>query len=269
MRQFRSLLIERAKLHVWGLQVLGFAVHRHLPEHGSVAVHRHGWSQAIVYLKGAGEQSIGRMRARIEAGSLVLLPPRVPHAFTRRSQRPPLCIMINFRLRGAPAHRAVVRTLSRSELTALRQHVASLLRLQAGAGDALHWEAAVPVLQALSTVLRAGGWIRRTQSWGERPNPVVGAVLSRASEADSLADTIRRSGYHRDHLNRLVKKETGLTLGQYRAQQRLARAKQLLVGGVRVSDVCGSVGVPDQSYFARWFRRQTGQTPTGWARDQR
>lgn len=269
MRQFRSLLIERANLRVPGLQVTGFAVHRHLPEHGSVAVHRHGWSQAIVYLSGAGEQSVGRARARIEAGSLVLLPPRVPHAFARRSQRPPLCIMVNFRLRGAQAHRPVVRTLSRSELTVLRQHVAALLRLQAGDANALRWEAAIPVLQVLSTILRAGGWIQRTEPSGERPNPVVGAVLASVSEADPLAETVRRSGYHRDHLNRLVKKETGLTLGQYRAQQRLARAKQLLGSGVRVSEVCGAVGVPDQSYFARWFRRQTGQTPTAWARAQR
>jgi AraC family L-rhamnose operon transcriptional activator RhaR len=77
---------------------------------------------------------------------------------------------------------------------------------------------------------------------------------------------VQRSGYQRDHLNRLVKRETGLTLGQLRMQRRLARAKELLAQGIRVADVAEAVGVLDQNYFARWFRRQTGQPPSRWSR---
>ncbi|HWA85899.1 MAG TPA: helix-turn-helix transcriptional regulator, partial [Opitutus sp.] len=80
----------------------------------------------------------------------------------------------------------------------------------------------------------------------------------------TLQHVVQRSGYQRDHLNRLVKKETGLTLGQFRAQRRLSRAKELLARGVKVGDVAGEIGLPDQSYFARWFRRQTGQSPSHW-----
>ena len=92
----------------------------------------------------------------------------------------------------------------------------------------------------------------------------MGSLLSIVSHTTPLAESIRRSGYQRDHLNRLVKKETGLTLGQYRAQLRLAKAKELLDGGAKIAPTGAAIGLADQGYFARWFRRQTGQTPSAW-----
>lgn len=265
MRAFRPLLIDRVDVRVPGLQVSTLAVHRHLPEHASVAPHRHKWCQAIVYLSGAGQQAIGAARARIEAGTLVLLPPGVPHAFTRRSTQPPLCVLVDFRLRGSRTKRAAVCSLNRSEIAQLRQQVAHLMRLQSASGPALQWEGAVPVLQVLLTLLRAAGWIDRMPGGDREPaNRAVGELLATVSRTESLKETIRRSGYQRDHLNRLVKKETGLTLGQYRAQLRLAKAKELLAGGMQVAHAGAAVGLPDQGYFARWFRRQTGQTPSAW-----
>lgn len=267
MRRFRQLLIDRADIRVPGLRITTFAVHRHLAEHASVSAHRHSWSQAIVYLSGAGEQAIGSARARIEPGTLVLLPPGVPHAFTRRSADAPLCVLVDFRLRGARGRRAAVCSLNRSEIAQLRQHVAHLMGLQSGAGTALRWEGAVPVLQVLLTLLRAAGWIERVRMPAKSSgNRGVSLLLASLARTESLGDTIQRSGYHRDHLNRLVKKETGLTLGQYRAQLRLAKAKELLESGLQVAHVGAAVGLVDQAYFARWFRRQTGQTPSAWRR---
>lgn len=267
MLRFRSLLIDRLNLRMPGFQVLRLAVHRHMAEHASVELHRHAWCQALVYLRGAGVQTIGHTKARIEPGSLVVLPPGRPHAFVRSRGRTPLCVLVDFRLKGAKTRPPVVRSLSRSELAQLGQQVASLVNLQAGGGQALRLEGAVPVLQILVMLLRAAGWIDRVGSAGKRPgNPAIAQLLGRVSETDSLADAARQSGYHRDHLNRLVKQEIGLTLGQYRAQQRLAKAKELLRGAMQVAHVGSTVGFPDQSYFARWFRRQTGLTPTAWAR---
>jgi len=258
------LLIDRANLRVPGLRIDTFAIHRHLAEHASVAPHRHPWCQAIVYLSGAGEQVMGATRARIEPGTLVLLPPGLPHAFTRRGRQAPLCLLVDFTLQGARRRGAVVRSLNRSDIAQLRAHVAHLVRLQSGTRQAFRWEGAVPVLQVLLALLRAAGWIERVAVEKAQPTNPVGALLSTISHATPLSDSIRRSGYQRDHLNRLVKRETGLTLGQYRAQLRLAKAKELLGGGVTVSEVGAAIGLPDQGYFARWFRRQTGQTPSGW-----
>jgi AraC family L-rhamnose operon transcriptional activator RhaR len=35
---------------------------------------------------------------------------------------------------------------------------------------------------------------------------------------------------------------------------------------MQVASAAEAVGMLDQSYFARWFRRQTGQPPSRWSR---
>jgi AraC family transcriptional activator of pobA len=276
MRRFRSLLIDKADIRLPGLHVLTFALHRHLPEHASVEPHKHGWSQAILYLSGNGRQVLAGSEARVEPGTLVLLPPGVSHAFSRGDGRAPLCVMIDFRLKGARKKTAVVCSLNRSELAQVRQQLGQLMKLPpggsmgggAGVEQGLHWEGAVAVLQVLMTALRAAGWLERVQVSvaGGKNGSAIQGMLAKVDHESPLGQVVQKSGYQRDHLNRLVKKETGLTLGQFRAQQRLTKAKELLGQGVQVAAVATAVGLPDQSYFARWFRRQTGQAPSVWGR---
>ena len=276
MRRFRSLLIDKADIRLPGLHVLTFALHRHLPEHASVEPHKHGWSQAILYLSGNGRQVLAGSEARVEPGTLVLLPPGVSHAFSRGDGRAPLCVMIDFRLKGARKKTAVVCSLNRSELAQVRQQLGQLMKLPpggsmgggAGVEQGLHWEGAVAVLQVLMTALRAAGWLERVQVSvaGGKNGSAIQGMLAKVDHESPLGQVVQKSGYQRDHLNRLVKKETGLTLGQFRAQQRLTKAKELLGQGVQVAAVATAVGLPDQRYFARWFRRQTGQAPSVWGR---
>ena len=267
MHHFRSLLIERAEIRMPGLRILTFALHRHLPEQRSIEFHRHRWSQVILYLGGQGQQLFKDGNARVEPGTLVVLPPGVWHAFERSSDRAPLCLMIDFRLRKERLHRAAVCSVNRSELSQVRQQLGHLLQLQVRDSGVLRWESAAVILQLLITILRAAGWLTplRPPS-GSETGPAIRRLLSRMDPAASLVNIVQRSGYNRDHLNRLVKKETGLTLGQLRTQQRLVKAKDLLSHGVTVGNAATIVGMPDQSYFARWFRRQTGQSPSRWNR---
>jgi AraC family L-rhamnose operon transcriptional activator RhaR len=175
--------------------------------------------------------------------------------------------MIDFRLQGAGRQAPSVCSLTRSELAQIRQHLARLRSFHAGAGRALRLEGAVAILQVFITLLRAAGWIERVPTRiSDGPTQAILDLLAKMDHVDSLAAVVQRSGYQRDHLNRLIKKATGLTLGQYRTQRRLAKAKELLSQGMQVAAVGAVVGLPDQSYFARWFRRQTGQRPSTWIR---
>jgi AraC family L-rhamnose operon transcriptional activator RhaR len=162
----------------------------------------------------------------------------------------------------------MVSSLTRSELAQVRQSLAHLGRLQADSQTALHSIGAVVVLQLVVTLLRAAGWLPRETY--QRPNTTGSAIPDLLANMDlsaPLSEIIRKSGYQRDHLNSLIRRETGITLGQCRSQQRLALAKKLLSEQVTVSGVASAVGLPDQSYFARWFRRQTGLQPSVWGRD--
>lgn len=266
-RRFRSLLIDHVNVRVPGLHILSFAVHRHLPELSLVEPHKHTWSQALLYLSGQGRQTLASGKARVEPGTLVVVPPGVSHSFSRAEGRTPLCLMIDFRLQGAKTRRATLGSLNRSEFTRIRQDLAYLLGLQADAGGALRWESSVVILQLLIALLRSAGWLVRVEPAASGTGgQAILDLLAKMDFAGSLEEVVRRSGYQRDHLNRLVKKTTGLTLGQYRAQQRLALARKLLSQNVQVANVAAAVGLPDQSYFARWFRRQTGQSPSVWSR---
>jgi AraC-like DNA-binding protein len=45
---------------------------------------------------------------------------------------------------------------------------------------------------------------------------------------------------------------------------RIVRAKRLLAAtSTPIIDIAAAVGLEDQSYFARFFKRETGLTPTG------
>ncbi len=267
MHHFRSLLIDRVNVRMSGLRILSFALHRHLAEHSSIEFHSHHWSQVLLYCSGQGKQLFKDASLQVEAGTLVVVPPRMLHAFQRTSARAPQCLMINFHLRGERAHPQVVSVVSHAELARIRQHLADLLRLHAKARGLLHWESAMVILQILITMLRTAGWLEREQPLSRSDTGVaVRRLLTSMNPSDSLTNVVRRSGYHRDHLNRLVKKETGLTLGQLRTSRRLARAKELLSRGMQVGNVAAEIGLPDQSYFARWFRRQTDRSPSRWSR---
>ena len=260
-------MVDRARIRLPGLHLLSLAVHRHLPAHESIEPHHHPWSQALLYLGGRGRQLVRERGIDVEPGTLVVLPPRCEHSFLRTADRAPLCLTVNFRLprsrRAAPAACA----LTRSELALVRQLLARIEHLHRATVGRERWGAAVAILELFLVLMRAAGWVERLPSGdGTGGDPAVRNLLTKVDGGDSLAAIVQRSGYQRDHLNRLVKRATGLTLGQYRAQRRLARAKDMLKQGVRITDVAATVGLPDQGYFARWFRRQTGQTPSAWRR---
>jgi AraC family transcriptional regulator, transcriptional activator of pobA len=232
MRRFRSLLIDKADVRLPGLHVRTFALHRHQPEHASIEPHRHAWSQAILYLSGRGRQTVAESEARVEPGTLVLLPPRVSHAFSRSDSKTPLCVMIDFRLAGAARRGAVVCSLNRSELTHVRQQLAQLMKLQKGAGGALRWEGAVAVLQVLIALLRAAGWLERVIAPASgKPSAALQTMLQTMEHALPLGEVVKRSGYQRDHFNRLVKKGAVSRAATPDEGQAIALARNASRGG--------------------------------------
>ncbi|MFD2334455.1 helix-turn-helix domain-containing protein [Cohnella sp. GCM10020058] len=129
----------------------------------------------------------------------------------------------------------------------------------------------------------AEGWLRLAfAAWAKanRPTgPAAGAEPRSlaAVEADRAARwlqaqqsdpsvTIARMaaelGYHRTHLTKLFKRETGMTPVAYLQQLRIERASSLLAEPLSVEEVALSVGYSDPLYFSKSFKKMTGHTPS-------
>ena len=66
-----------------------------------------------------------------------------------------------------------------------------------------------------------------------------------------------------NYLNKTVKAHTHRTAIDWIEIARLNLAKQLLKDpAIPIADIAGRVGLPDQSYFSRFFKKKTGQTPS-------
>jgi len=63
------------------------------------------------------------------------------------------------------------------------------------------------------------------------------------------------------HLTRAFRISRGRSIGAYMAEQRVDRAKRLLISGMSVKAVAYSVGFTAPSNFAAAFQRATGETP--------
>jgi AraC-like DNA-binding protein len=72
------------------------------------------------------------------------------------------------------------------------------------------------------------------------------------------------------HLAHKFREEVGMPPIQYLNRYRMEIAKRLLATSDRaVSEVARLVGIPDESYFARTFRRLLGRTPQQFRKDAR
>lgn len=134
------------------------------------------------------------------------------------------------------------------------------------AGDRLYAESAatmlsVHLLQHYSTHRhnlqgREGGLSRRKLQW------TIEYMNAHLAENLSLKAIAHKVGISQYHFCRLFKQSTGLTPHQYLIQQRVERAKQLLLEGkLSIAEVAQAVGFCDQSRLSQYLKRLTGLTP--------
>ena len=81
---------------------------------------------------------------------------------------------------------------------------------------------------------------------------------------DVLADHAATDKFH---LCRAFRTQVGLPPHAYLTRLRIMRAKELLVAGLRPSEIAPRVGLYDQSQLNRHFRRIVGTTPGAYARE--
>ena len=97
-------------------------------------------------------------------------------------------------------------------------------------------------------------------------SPLVVRVRESLRTAKPFNEIARESGYVRDALSRRLKREHGLSLRGLRDQERLQAAQTALREDAGIGAAAAKAGFDDPNYFSRWFRKQTGLTPSAWRR---
>lgn len=94
----------------------------------------------------------------------------------------------------------------------------------------------------------------------------VDYIRARLCESFTLDELSAHARTDKFHLCRAFRARIGMPPHAYLTHLRVARARQLLEGGVRASDVAPLVGFYDQAQLTRHFRRLVGTTPARYAR---
>lgn len=76
----------------------------------------------------------------------------------------------------------------------------------------------------------------------------------------------KRFGYTPSYINRIFKKESGITPLQYVTSLRMEHAKELLLQEIDIKKIAAVTGYEDARYFSRVFKNETGLTPSAWAK---
>ena len=251
MLAWSPLLIQKIEIHALDFVLRKLQLNRH--RDAEVAPHGHEFAQLILYLSGEGVQTVNGRRRRARAGDLFVIPARMPHGFSVAGRSRPLCLVLDYQLEGAGRVRAAHRTLTPAtlnELHALLSRVPRKGRLTLGDYPAI-----------LAVVAR----LLEHSPTSPVPAPTLFEKLRDQFRAPAPLTKIARDlGYHPDHLNRKLKRESGLGLRALRDRVRLEAAQAALRTEPTVAEAATRAGFDDPNYFARWFSRQTGRSPSAW-----
>jgi AraC-like DNA-binding protein len=242
--------------------------------------HRHDYHHVVLVTSGEGRLSMDFDHYPIQAPMLLHFGPGVVHGWEPRrrpsgfvvhfdrtffaagardpaevTEMPLFCALSGARVLSiTPEQRETFEALARAMLREYRQrsleHVAALrsyLRL---------W------LIEAHRIARA----QRPERWNDRGANLTNRFLQLVSEnfqtVSGVSAYAQRLRVTPSHLNETVRRTLGRTAGELIRQRVVLEAKRLLRYSERsVAEVAYHLNFEDPSYFARFFRKQTGQSP--------
>lgn len=91
---------------------------------------------------------------------------------------------------------------------------------------------------------------------------ICAALQAHPGDPSTLADWSARLGQDEKTIQRLFRRDTGMTFGQWRQQARLLLALERIALGEKIIDVAGALGYDSPSAFSAMFRKHFGRTPS-------
>lgn len=256
MPSWSPILVQKIEIHALGFVLRKLQLNRH--RETEVAPHAHAYSQLILYLSGEGQQLVKGQVRSARTGDLFVIPAGIAHGYTATGPGRPVCLVLDYESTDASrTRRALHRRLSPATLNELSQLLAKVPHKGR------------PTLADYSNILAVVARLlgpSRPTAVQTPAAPILEKVRPLLDAAQPLAAVARQAGFHRDHLTRKLKRATGFGLQATRNRMRLEAAQAALRRESSVAEASAKVGFEDPNYFTRWFRRQTGQTPSAFLR---
>ena len=249
--------------------------------HWEIKPHQHAELFQLLYVqRGQAQVEIEGVRSVISEAAIQVVPPLTVHGFHFSADiqghvltfGTALVADLEQRL-GAPLSvltKAACYPLGKDRVR-LRNLIETLQQEYQG-----HEPSRVTLLEALVTALMV--WISRRQQLGqaprnrdERDRQLLGQYL-RLVEAHyrehlSVEDFAARMNIQSLQLNQLCRALSGQTALQVVHQRLLLEARRnLIYTRMSIGQLSDSLGFSDPTYFARFFKRLSGQTPNGYRR---
>ena len=292
----RNQLLERSSLDSYAIRFPGLRVHAYfhytLVEHNGYDIGAHGhWHWEITRVQsGEVDYSIQGYDPPVapDFDHYLIIPPEVTHGW--KTNAAPL-LLNGWQITIEPEDEGgeqVLDTLKKSATDSGFKIKASAEQIQAEellwqmAGNQSSWQLFAPVLCGFARIV-IGDLLSAMNPWPAGyldAQPDTYAATQRLAkrlkifldENLSLPITIKEMEAHFHysgrHLNRAFQEVYASSIGRYIREQRMDLAKLWLSTTSRsVKDIALSLGYGDSSQFCRYFRKQTGVTPSQFRSD--
>lgn len=263
--EFQPIYLKDLRISVPGISIIRLAHQRHSPKIDRVTNHQHNHSQILLYLRGHGFQKISKQKIEVHRGSLLYFPPNTEHGFGKSQKMPPLSLVVDFKEVKIMSKTAIKRSLSLNLLSEIENAINRLVMKS----DLKKEHSA----QSAGIILQLFGLLYENLQSKEFNNPKIHPYTAKIRRL--LTNEIRLVRFPREvaqmlkedlsSINRKLRNESGMKLGNLIDEDRLNKCQQKLKNSSnKVSEIGWGCGFQDPNYFARWFRKKTGQTPSQW-----
>jgi AraC-like DNA-binding protein len=223
--------------------------------------HDHAFWEIVLYTRGEGVATVGEQPVRFRPGTIICNPPRVPHSETSKDGFQNMWVAIReLQTTGEGEGVPVVHLYREHPIFS----IVSLMHVER------HLQKATSEMilgNLFSTFM-----IYLNEHLSHDPHERVIQHVMRVLSANvqnpwfRVADAFAEVPLSRDHVRRLFKERAGMSPIQYLVALRMTRAKELLQMGFTVKETADKVGLDDQYYFSRLFRKTQAMSPSEYRR---
>ena len=230
----------------------------------------HEW-QIILIEKGRGIAEFKGERCKVEAGSLIVLPPGCWHRYKPDSKTGWTTYWIGFSGELADRMIGAAGFSSDGDVRPVRNNVPIIQLFAATVSDLLANANRNPFSAAASVPMLVAAILEAPKDHATDDAATASILRAQMHITEHLSETIdfealaQNVGLTYRSFRYLFAKESGLSPLQYQLERRLARAKNLLASSdMPVKDIAETLGFNSTWYFTHFFQKHVKCSPIGY-----